>query len=91
MDGPSISDPEEKQAMRARLARIEGQVRAVQRMIDRDTGCEEIAQQLAAARKALDKAFYEMLACMIRASTEAPPGGRRANGEKVAALLSRYA
>jgi len=92
MDGPHISDPEEKQAMRARLARIEGQVRAVQRMIDADAGCEDIAQQLAAARKALDKAFYEMLACMIRAAGENPAAGRRAaNGEKVAALLARYA
>ena len=67
MPGPQMHDPKAKQAMLGRLARIEGQVRAVQRMIDADEECEDIAQQLSAARKALDRAFYEMVACMIRA------------------------
>lgn len=48
-----------------RLARIEGQIRGVRRLIDEDADCDKIAQQMAAARKALDKAFHEMLACMI--------------------------
>ena len=88
---PTLSDPDEKQAMLARLARVEGQVRAVQRMIEEGTGCDEVAHQLSAARKALDKAFFEMLACMVRASAEAPPGARVPTSEKVAALLARYA
>ncbi|MGB2818948.1 MAG: metal-sensing transcriptional repressor [Burkholderiaceae bacterium] len=48
-----------------RLRRIEGQLRAVQRMIGEGNDCEPIAQQLAAARKALDKAFFELMACAI--------------------------
>ena len=48
-----------------RLKRVEGQLRAVQRMIDEGDDCEPIAQQLAAARKALDKAFFELMACAI--------------------------
>ena len=44
---------------------IEGQLRGLQRLIDSDTDCEKIAQQLTAARKALDKSFYSMVACMI--------------------------
>ena len=48
-----------------RLKRAEGQVRAVQRMIEQGEDCEPIAQQLAAARKALDKAFFELMACAI--------------------------
>lgn len=87
---PSLSDPEEKQAMLARLARAEGQVRAIRRMIEKGGGCDEVAQQLAAARKALDKAYFEMLACMVRASAEAAPGARVPTSEKVAALLARY-
>ena len=63
---PAMHDPEAKKAMDARLARIEGQVHAVRRMIGEDEPCEDIAQQLAAARKALDRAFYEMVSCMIR-------------------------
>ncbi|HET7365187.1 MAG TPA: metal-sensitive transcriptional regulator [Burkholderiales bacterium] len=82
MSDPRMHDPEAKKAMDARLARIEGQVRGVRRMIDEDEPCEAIAQQLAAARKALDRAFYEMVSCMIR--HEAASGG------KVAELLARF-
>ena len=90
MAKPTMHDEEMKKAMDARLARIEGQVRAVRRMIGADESCEDIAQQLAAARKALDRAFYEMVSCMIR---HEPPSGTRERGERagrVAELLARF-
>lgn len=90
MNDPKMHDAAAKRAMDARLARIEGQVRAVRRMISCDEPCGEIAQQLAAARKALDRAFYEMVSCMIR---EEPPPGTEARSEragKVAELLARF-
>ena len=90
MSRPQMHDPEEKQAMLARLARTEGQVRAVRRMVEADADCEAIAQQLAAARKALDRAFYEMVSCMIR---QDPPAGNQARSERaerVAELLARF-
>ena len=34
-------------------------------MIESGDDCEPIAQQLSASRKALDKAFFELLACAI--------------------------
>ena len=77
-----MHDPQAKKAMDARLARIEGQVRAVRRMIEEDRSCENIAQQLSAARRALDRAFYEMVSCMIR---HEPPGA-----DTVAELLARF-
>ena len=46
-----------------RLARVEGQLRGIQRMIHEEAECEAIAQQLAAARGALNKAFAELIAC----------------------------
>jgi len=87
---PTMHDVESKKAMDARLARIEGQVRAVRRMIAQDEPCEDIAQQLAAARKALDRAFYEMVSCMIR--QEPPPGNqeRAERAGQVAQLLARF-
>ena len=91
MAGPQMHDPQAKQAMLQRLARIEGQVRAVRRMIDENQECEDIAQQLSAARKALDRAFYEMVACMIRATGGEGDSVRDAQGEHVARLLARYA
>lgn len=90
MSDPRMHDPESKKAMDARLARIEGQVRAVRRMIDEDEPCESIAQQLSAARRALDRAFYEMVSCIIR---HEPDGGVQARADhagKVAELLARF-
>lgn len=91
MSDPTMHDPDAKKAMDARLARIEGQVRAVRRMIDGDEPCEAIAQQLSAARRALDRAFYEMVSCIIR--HEPDVGGVQARADhagKVAELLARF-
>lgn len=54
-----------KQALIRRLKRVEGQVRGLQAMIERDAECEEVAVQMSAARKALDRTFYNMLSCVI--------------------------
>ena len=61
----NTSKPDLKQEMCKRLARTEGQLRGIQRLITDDADCEKVLQQMTAARKALDKAFYEMLACVI--------------------------
>lgn len=68
MPAPKPEQPGSAAARRAlvlRLKRVEGQLRAVQRMIDAGDDCEPIAQQLTAARKALDRAFFELMACAI--------------------------
>ncbi len=78
-----LADPAQKKALRARLARVEGQLRGVQRLIDADADCEKIAQQLAAARKALDKSFFTMVGCMIEQG-DLP-------GDHVADMLAKFA
>ena len=78
-----LSQPEKKKAIIDRLARVEGQLRGVQRLINDESDCEKIAQQLAAARKALDKSFFTMVACMIE--QENMPA------EKVAMMLAKFA
>ncbi len=40
--------------MRARLRRIEGQIRGITRMLDDDRACEEIVTQLMAVRSGID-------------------------------------
>ena len=62
---------ERKNRVLARLKRAEGQVRAVVAMVEREDDCERIAQQLAAVRKALDRAFYDMMACATQRELEA--------------------
>ena len=75
-----------------RLARIEGQVRGIQAMIAEDRPCEDVALQLTAARRALDKAFYEMIACSLTANIDASADIRevRKSTQKMADLLTRF-
>ena len=48
-----------------RLRRIEGQVRGLVEMIQSGRSCEDVATQMSAARKAMDKAFYRMMATSV--------------------------
>lgn len=83
----------QKKALLARLARIEGQIRGVRRMIEADSSCEDVAQQLAASRRALNKAFYEMMACAIEhevdPSEELPEEARQKLNE-MTRVLAKY-
>ena len=78
-----LSNIKRKTAIRARIARVEGQLRGVQRLIDEDADCETVAQQLSAARKALDKSFFAMVACVIEQGDM--------SSEDVAAMLTKFA
>jgi len=79
-----------------RLQRVEGQLRGIQKMLasaDPLEDCERVAQQMAAARKALDRAFFVMLGCAleqrghaIRDADDIAPGF-----EEIAGLIARYA
>ncbi len=57
--------PEHQRDVVNRLKRIEGQVRGLIEMVENGRGCEDVAQQMCAARKAMDKAFYRMMACSV--------------------------
>lgn len=50
-----------KKALDARLARIEGQVRGLRRMVDEDVYCDDVLAQVAAAQAALGKASLVIL------------------------------
>lgn len=53
-----------------RLARIEGQVRGVQRMIEEGKGCEQTLTQLAAVRSALDQVGVHLISHRMRECLE---------------------
>jgi DNA-binding FrmR family transcriptional regulator len=53
-------------ALTSRRRRAEGQVRAVARLIEEGEPCEVVAQQLTAARRALDRTFFEMIGCALQ-------------------------
>ena len=56
----------DKAGITARLRRIEGQIRGLQRMIDEERDCADIVQQLSAARAALDRAGNEIVVSGLR-------------------------
>ena len=49
------------QALLARLRRIEGQIRGIQRMLEEDRVCEDIVTQLMAARRSLAQVGVRLL------------------------------
>jgi CsoR family transcriptional regulator, copper-sensing transcriptional repressor len=64
---------ENKEAIRRRLKRIEGQVRGIDRMIEEDRYCIDVVTQVTAVQAALDKVALELLAdhtrhCVVDAS-----------------------
>jgi len=88
-----IRDEYHKRELIVRLRRAEGQLRAIQTMIATGADCEQITQQLSAARRALDKAFFKVLACAIQATPEkSAPGKSHTDGriERAATLLAKF-
>src|SRR5690625_5186068 len=86
-------DLRKQKALLARLARVEGQIRGIRRMIEEDADCEAVAQQLAASRKALNKAFFEMMACTIERDVMPDEDLDEASREKLyelTRLLAKY-
>jgi DNA-binding FrmR family transcriptional regulator len=51
----------DKEALRRRLHRIEGQVRGIERMVDEDRYCVDILTQVAAVRTALESLGLQIL------------------------------
>jgi DNA-binding FrmR family transcriptional regulator len=68
-----------------RLKRVEWQIRGLQKMIDSGEDCEKIAQQMAAGRKAFDRVFYNMVACML----ETHAGGDQRKAPEITELIAR--
>jgi DNA-binding FrmR family transcriptional regulator len=74
-----LSDTRSRTDLLNRLKRAEGQLRGVQRMIEADDPCLDIAGQMAAVRKALDSAYVRMTVCFMQQELQsklAPDGER---------------
>ncbi len=90
----AIGDERHKKDLILRLKRVEGQLRGIQAMIDAGEDCEKVAQQLSASRRALDKTFFNVLACAIQAEPAPGTAAGRASLEKrlrnAAEILARF-
>lgn len=76
-----------EQGIVMRLRRAEGQIRGILRLIEAQASCEDVAQQLAAVRQALDRVFFEMMACSLEMEVT-PDGASNARHQRVAELLN---
>lgn len=75
----------DKEAVKLRLRRIEGQIRGLQRMVDEDAYCIDVVTQVSAATKALQSLALVLMDdhlahCVAEAAAE---GGKVAN-DKIA-------
>ena len=87
---------EQKKDLLNRLARIEGQLRGVQKLVaiaDSAADCSAVAQQMAAARKALDRSFVQLLtSTMVTQSASASDLAQaQASASSLAAMLDKFA
>ena len=48
-----------------RLRRLEGQIRGIQRLVDEQAECREIVTQLTAAKGALDRVGFKLMAAAL--------------------------
>lgn len=95
VDSSVLTAPQKKDLLN-RLARVEGQLRGVQKLIalaDGPADMDAVAQQMAAARKALDRAFVQLLAgAIVTQGGHAPDLAQaQVNAAHLAALLEKYA
>ncbi len=79
-----------RDAILKRLARVEGQVRGIHAMILRGEECEAVAQQFSAARKALDKAYQEMLVCLAEDAILDPDQSNAEKLTQLRAIFTKY-
>jgi CsoR family transcriptional regulator, copper-sensing transcriptional repressor len=81
-----------KDELLKRLARVEGQVRGVSRMVEEDRHCIEVLTQINAARGALDQIALGLLDGHTRHCLLGPGGGRAsgdAQADEVMAAVGR--
>ncbi len=66
-----LADDKTRTDLLNRLKRAEGQLRGIQRMIEEDQPCLDIATQMAAVRKALDSTYVRMTVCFMQQELQA--------------------
>ena len=86
----------DKDALKKRLHRIEGQVRGIERMVDEDRYCIDILTQVGAVRTALESLGLEILEdhvthCVKDALASGDAATAAAKSEELLAAVERFA
>lgn len=70
-----------------RLRRAEGQLRGIQRMLEKEEDCLKIGQQFSAVRKALESTYLQMTMCFVVQEIEAHGKNTAVNEPQRALML----
>lgn len=86
----------DKDALKKRLHRIEGQVRGIERMVDEDRYCIDILTQVGAVKTALESVGFEILEdhvthCVKDALAAGDEKAAAAKSEELLAAVERFA
>lgn len=95
VQGSALTE-QQKTDLLHRLARVEGQLRGVQKLVAQaavPADCDGVAQQMAAARKALDRAFVTLLTSAITTHTSEATSMEEASAraKTLAEMLGKFA
>lgn len=95
VEGSALTALQKKDLLH-RLARVEGQLRGVQKLIalaEHPSDCDAVAQQMAAARKALDRSFVQLLTASIvtHSANATDLDSARSGAASLAAMLDKFA
>lgn len=78
-----------------RLRRLEGQIRGIQRLVDEGADCEAIVTQLSAAKGALDRVSFRLMAAGMqhcaRAEADGAEGDDLLDAERLEKLFLKLA
>ncbi len=85
---PHVNE-EMAQALLARLARIEGQIRGVSKMVQEHRPCDEVLTQVMAARAALEKVAAAVVTYGIEECLTLPPEQARKTITRSVELLTK--
>ena len=78
--------PRLKNDLGARLNRAEGQLRGIKKMVERDSYCIDVLQQLSAVRRALDRLALELIRDHLETCVADAMAARRP-GEKIGEVI----
>lgn len=87
----AIQDPQVKADLIQRLRRIEGQARGVARMIEDGRDCQEVLQQLAAIRAAVQQASIQVMRSYALECIQAAEASPEEMAEALIQAVTRFA
>ncbi len=86
----------DKETLKKRLHRVEGQVRGIERMVDEDRYCIDVLTQIGAVRTALENIGFELLSdhvthCVNDALVAGDAGTANDKSRELLAAVERFA